>query len=106
MDRKSLKRAVISWETCKGRNQIEYINSIDEDISIFDNAGKCVKLTDNGCEYSDEKCHFGGVALIPRVTEDGERFVCRLTYSVMDNAMEWLEFHAELWNIINQKKGE
>ena len=83
----------------EGWNKIEHINSLDDDLWRFDQAGKCVKLTSTGCEYSDDERPYGGVALIPRVTADGNHYICHQTYSLMDNATEWLFFHGVLWEL-------
>lgn len=85
----------------EGMNAVEKISTSEDFTKKLLNSGRCVKLTSIGCEYSDEERPFGGVALIPRISADGNHYICQMKYSMMDNAIEWLEFHDELGRIFN-----
>lgn len=84
--------------TFKKQDVIETIddpNKVGEKLA----SGKCVFLGKNGCKLSDTERPYGGLQLEPNIR--GIKY-CKLHFSIIDAALEWLEFHEELDKIFEK----
>ena len=70
-------------------------NKFDEQL----NSGECIALTQNGCMYDDSMRPWGGLQLEP--DKRGIQY-CKLHYSLIDAALEWLKFHEAIDKIFEK----
>ena len=76
---------------------VEFVEA-EAKIEHFIRSGQCVKLLSSGCEYSDDERPYGGLSLIPDEQGRGIEY-CKETYSVLQNADEWLPYHEIIRNL-------
>lgn len=84
----------------RSKNQ-DVFETIDDPNKVGEKlaSGKCVFLGKNGCKLSDTKRPYGGLQLEPNIR--GIKY-CKLHFSIIDAALEWLEFHEELDKIFEK----
>ena len=85
----------------KKYDNVYLIKTRSENQDVFETlaSGKCIFLSKNGCKLSDTKRPYGGLQLEPDIR--GIKY-CELHFSIIDAALEWLEFHEELDKIFEK----
>ena len=88
---------IVRMRSINNSRCVEFVEA-EAKIQHFIRAGQCVKLLSSGCEYSDDERPYGGLSLIPDEQGRGIEY-CKETYSVLQNADEWLPYHEIIRNL-------